>query len=154
MIRAAVLTQALVVWPRLALATIAIVGAPLSNSNSGSTTSIDCPAATYTTGDLIFVVGEWGSATITATVSDTVNRYNTANPILTVASSGHSQQTYYAAGIRGGSLTVTLNFSRPVSNVRVACFQVSGLAPNRPLDQVAFNSGTSGNPSFKASGVA
>ena len=112
-------------------------------------------AVTYslaqTAGNLNVVVVGWNDTTSTvSTVSDSLgNNYVLA--IGPTTGTGLRQSIYYAAGIKGGSNTVTVRFNQAAAYVDVRTLEYSGIDPARPLDGKA---GAAGSGTTASSGTA
>jgi hypothetical protein len=103
-----------------------------------------------TAGNLNVVVVGWNDTTSTvSTVSDSLgNNYVLA--IGPTTGTGLRQSIYYAAGIKGGSNTLTVRFNQSANYVDIRALEYSGLDPATPLDVKA---GAAGSGASASSGA-
>jgi hypothetical protein len=119
-----------------------VAAQPQTNQTSVSVTFTKAQSA----GDTNVIAIGWGDTTsnITKVTDSEGNVYAVAAP--TVRGLTQSQAIYYAKNIVGAAAntnTVTVTFNTAAAYVDLRASEYSGLDPNAPLDQNAFNSGTS-----------
>jgi len=118
----------------------------------GSVTTVSVPYShAQTAGNLNIVVVGWNdtSASVSSISDSAGNTYLLA--IGPTTASGARQTIYYAKNIKGGSNTVTVNFSQAASSPDVRVLEYAGASTTSPLDVTA---GASGSSTTANSGLA
>jgi hypothetical protein len=96
-----------------------------------------------TPGNLIIAFVRMSSASQTVSVTDSAgNVYSDAVAQVQTAD-GHQIHIFYAKNIKGGSNTVTAQFSSTNNHPWLAIFEYSGLSTTSPLDQTSSAQGNS-----------
>ena len=114
-----------------------VQGATMTSDSSSNTIARAFTAST-TVGNLIVAAVSWGSS---AAVTCSDNRGNAYAVAATAYDSTNNQSLAicYAAGIAGGTTTVTATFSGSAPYLRMAVHEYSGIATSNALDVTAKN---------------
>ncbi len=147
----------LLAFATLLLASTTLLASPTFVQVKSATpqTAAGSVAVTYAlaqkAGNLNVVVVGWNDTTSTvSTVSDSLgNNYLLA--IGPTTGTGLRQAIYYAAGIKGGSNTITVRFNQAAKYVDIRALEYSGLDSATPLDVKA---GAAGSGTTASSGAA
>src|SRR5262249_253097 len=121
-------------------ATITEVQSRSAEGSGVGSLSVSFPSSN-TAGNLIIAFVRMSTTTQTVKVRDWVGNTYTDAVSQAQTADGHQIHIFYAKNIRGGTNTVTANFSSTNNHPWIAIYEYSGLSASNPLDQVAHAQG-------------